>query len=592
MHKVNGLHKIGLYIRVSTEEQASNPEGSIKSQEQRLRQAVEFKNVIGKFGQVTDVFIDRAKSGKDTNRPELQRLLQAVIKREISLIMVTELSRLSRSIKDFSEIWELMRIHGCQFQSLREQFDTTTAAGEMVLFTMANLAQFERKQTAERITANLRARAARGLFNGGPVALGYKIDPDQKGTLAIDEPNAVVVKEIFATFLREGCLSKTGKSLNDRGIQLCRHRQGGGNKPRLSYFNLENLHFILTNKTYIAKRTVKDPEGDKTVKACWPPIIDEITFGHIQQMMKKNRYRFKSPSKRRYNYLLSGLATCQACGDRLTGKSANGRNNRFYYYEHNAITKRQAFLTKKFFKCRPGRFKVKDYDPLVWKAVERILTNQDLVKAILSQAQKNHQNQGNIISIQKLKNKVRGIEDQLEALSEHLSKIPKGVSPQPIFNQMKRLEGIKEESQKELEAQKPQAHSFDLPIAFKDYELFLKAIRQMAQKKDGEVLKSKIIQQLVHKVEIMPNGFKIHFYAGETTLRLKSLELDQIVKGDAQKAQVSGAPTSTFFNFQCSKRLTNGGPDRDRTDDLLHAMQALSQLSYRPLNDGSSLFYP
>ncbi len=100
--------KIALYIRVSTEEQASNPEGSIKSQEQRLRANVALKNMESYFGEVVAVFIDRARSGKDTNRPELQRLLQAIRQKEVTLVMVSELSRLSRSIKDFCDIWELM----------------------------------------------------------------------------------------------------------------------------------------------------------------------------------------------------------------------------------------------------------------------------------------------------------------------------------------------------------------------------------------------------------------------------------------------------------------------------------------------------
>jgi site-specific DNA recombinase len=169
-----GNHKIALYVRVSTEEQASNPEGSIKSQEQRLRSHVQEKNREGNFGEIVAVYIDRARSGKDTNRRELQKLLRGVRKGEITLVLVSELSRLSRSIRDFSEIWELMRAHGCQFQSLREQFDTTTAAGEMVLFTIANIAQFERKQTSERIVANFIARAERGLSNGGAVPLGYQ----------------------------------------------------------------------------------------------------------------------------------------------------------------------------------------------------------------------------------------------------------------------------------------------------------------------------------------------------------------------------------------------------------------------------------
>ena len=66
--KQNKGHKIGCYIRVSTEEQAENPEGSIRNQEERLKATVKLKNMEGLFGEIADVYIDRAKSGKDTNR--------------------------------------------------------------------------------------------------------------------------------------------------------------------------------------------------------------------------------------------------------------------------------------------------------------------------------------------------------------------------------------------------------------------------------------------------------------------------------------------------------------------------------------------
>ena len=128
--------KIGIYIRVSTEEQAQNEEGSIKNQEQRLRHHIEGRNQNGDFGELTDVFIDRAKSGKDTNRPELQRMLKAIQDGKINFVMATELSRISRSIKDFSEIWSMMQSVGCGFMSLRENFDSTTAAGEMLMVRM------------------------------------------------------------------------------------------------------------------------------------------------------------------------------------------------------------------------------------------------------------------------------------------------------------------------------------------------------------------------------------------------------------------------------------------------------------------------
>ena len=177
MAKITNPFKIALYIRVSTEEQAENPEGSIRNQEDRLRQAVEYKNTHANFGKICGVYTDAGISAKDMRRPKLQELLRAIRQKEIDLVMVTELSRLSRNSRDFIEMWDMMRAHGCRFTSLREDFDTTNAAGELVLFQLMNLAQFERRQTSERVEANIAARAARGLYNGGPVPVGYKSIP-------------------------------------------------------------------------------------------------------------------------------------------------------------------------------------------------------------------------------------------------------------------------------------------------------------------------------------------------------------------------------------------------------------------------------
>jgi len=196
--------KIGLYIRVSTEEQAENPEGSIRNQEDRLRQAVEYKNRNHDFGEIKGAYIDAGISAKNMKRPKLQELLKAIRSKEIDLVMVTELSRLSRNTRDFIEMWDMMRDYGCSFTSLREDFDTTNAAGELVLFQLMNLAQFERRQTSERVQANMAARAARGLYNGGSVPLGYKLVPDKPGYLEIDVKMANTVKVAFEAFLREG----------------------------------------------------------------------------------------------------------------------------------------------------------------------------------------------------------------------------------------------------------------------------------------------------------------------------------------------------------------------------------------------------
>jgi len=65
----NQNYKIGIYVRVSTEEQSENPDGSIRNQEYRLREAIEWRNKSSSFGELAGVYIDAGISAKNMNRP-------------------------------------------------------------------------------------------------------------------------------------------------------------------------------------------------------------------------------------------------------------------------------------------------------------------------------------------------------------------------------------------------------------------------------------------------------------------------------------------------------------------------------------------
>ncbi|MBK9321812.1 MAG: recombinase family protein [Bdellovibrionaceae bacterium] len=139
-------YKIGIYVRVSTEEQAENPEGSIRSQECRLREYVKHKNSFESFGEIVEFYCDAGISAKDTNRPAFQRMMDDARSNKINMILITELSRLTRSIRDFANLVAMLDDLDCQIYSLKDQFDSSTAVGSFSMFLMANLAQFERKQ--------------------------------------------------------------------------------------------------------------------------------------------------------------------------------------------------------------------------------------------------------------------------------------------------------------------------------------------------------------------------------------------------------------------------------------------------------------
>lgn len=337
-------YNIGLYIRVSTEEQAMRTEGSLESQKHRLIGYVDIKNMQQQgWGVVVDEYIDDGFSAKDTNRPALQRLIRDLKKGRINTILVTDLSRLSRSIRDFCVLIDFFKETKTQFLSLKEQFDTTTAAGEMMLFNMINLAQFERRQISERVTLNFHSRALRGLRNGGHPSLGYKVDPANKSTMVVNEDDIPLVTKVFHTYIEEKSIYATAARLRTENVP---YKGLNG-----EMWNTSTVRNILTNYSYIGMKEVnkgkkgknqndlKSFEQYQIVPASWPAIIDEATFYTVQEMLadsaKGERFRLKNAKAR--TFLFSGLAVCGECGRAIVGSTGHGQKNKIRYYVHRPI---------------------------------------------------------------------------------------------------------------------------------------------------------------------------------------------------------------------------------------------------------------
>ena len=100
--------RIAFYIRVSTDRQAKVQEGSLKNQKQILLAELGKRNLQSPgWGELIETYVDEGISGKDTNRPAFQKLMKDIEIGRIDAVMFTELSRLSRSLKDFLNISSL-----------------------------------------------------------------------------------------------------------------------------------------------------------------------------------------------------------------------------------------------------------------------------------------------------------------------------------------------------------------------------------------------------------------------------------------------------------------------------------------------------
>lgn len=138
--------KIG-YVRVSTLEQHEE------------RQMVE----LTEKAHVEKIFLDKL-SGKDTDRPQLQAMLEFA--REGDTVYVSEFSRLARSTKDLLDIVQQLKEKQVQVISLKESFDTSTPAGELAMTMFAAIATFERKIMLERQREGISLAKAQGKYRG------------------------------------------------------------------------------------------------------------------------------------------------------------------------------------------------------------------------------------------------------------------------------------------------------------------------------------------------------------------------------------------------------------------------------------------
>ncbi len=319
--------KVAFYIRVSTERQARVEEGSLKNQEQILRAELERRNAQRPgWGAFVESYVDEGISAKTTNRPAFQRLMRDIELGKIDTVLFTELSRLSRSLKDFLNIFEFAQRHACDLVCLKTEIDTTSPYQGLVTKILMVFSEFEREMTSRRTALNAYERSKRGLANGGFTVLGYRRDPQHKGRLLVDEKEAEVVRAIFQTYVQERSIRRTTEQIKVRYQDRF---------PKLKGICPNTVYRVLINKAYLGIRAIhkRDKANYEEAPAAWEPIVEESLFGQVQALLQANKHHYHRRGPERYTYLLSGLIRCGICGEKLQGKSSyasSGKRHRYY----------------------------------------------------------------------------------------------------------------------------------------------------------------------------------------------------------------------------------------------------------------------
>lgn len=158
-------------------------------------------------GEAFLVYKDKGFSGKNTNRPEFQRMMQDIKtgRKGITKVIVYKLDRISRSILDFSNMMDIFTKLGVEFSSATEKFDTSTPMGRAMLNICITFAQLERETTQQRVKDNYISRSQKGFYMGGPVPVGFKkvdltIDGIKTSMYEQVPEEAELVKRIFEMY--------------------------------------------------------------------------------------------------------------------------------------------------------------------------------------------------------------------------------------------------------------------------------------------------------------------------------------------------------------------------------------------------------
>jgi len=192
-------------------------------------------------------YTDKGFSGKDTNRPGFEKLMNDIRTGRIKRVIVYKLDRISRSILDFANMMEIFQKYHVEFVSSTEKFDTSTPIGRAMLNICIVFAQLERETIQKRVTDAYYARCRHGFYMGGRIPYGYRLI-----SAVIDHVNTSMYEEVPEESeqlkLIYSMYADTSNSLGDIVRYLNEHQI---KNLRGANWNTARLSEMLRNPVYV-----------------------------------------------------------------------------------------------------------------------------------------------------------------------------------------------------------------------------------------------------------------------------------------------------------------------------------------------------
>ena len=247
---------------------------------------------------------------------------------EFDVIVVYKVDRLTRSLADFAKLVELFDAHQVSFVSVTQSFNTTTSMGRLTLNVLLSFAQFEREVTGERIRDKIAASKRKGIWMGGVVPLGYRVE---NRALHVVEQHAAFVFDLFRRYLEIGSVVRLKAILDQEDVRLPTRTDGTGKTIGGGLISRGHLYKILSNPIYVGRLTHKGRVHD----GLHDPIVDNETWGQVQSLLAEHAQHKKAP-RQDFDALLAGKLFDDR-GNRMSPSHATKAGRRWRYYVSQAV---------------------------------------------------------------------------------------------------------------------------------------------------------------------------------------------------------------------------------------------------------------
>ena len=404
------------------------------------------------------VYEDEGFSGKNTNRPQFQKMLRDIKSDKPEYIICYRLDRISRNVSDFSALIEYLNSYNISFICIREEFDTSTPMGKAMMYIASVFAQLERETIAERVRDNMLLLARTGRWLGGTTPTGFTsekiqetiIDGKVKTSCKLKEdPDEIkIVKCIFEKFSELHSVSGVSKFLIKSGVKS---RNGGfysmiGIKQILqnpvyciadecawNYFTEHNSDvsfdisecsdkyaLLAYNKRNYRKKSAPRQSMDKWIVAIGKHkgIVSGKKWTAIQGVLKDNIPTGDRPAVMHNDYsLLSGFIFCDKCKSRMFSKIRSGQTREDKLYDYICSNKLRGGLDL----CDCQNINGKQADDLVCKYLMQYTDENSGIYKLLEKLKHDIQNQSHKSELETVDDEIKKCNAEINNLLDTLS---------------------------------------------------------------------------------------------------------------------------------------------------------------------------